>query len=136
MKAVYLSTNGDQTTVLPFPLEVQGFGCGVFEMNGKVFLPRNQDNGNKNKKDIGNLYLCCNIVEESFVRKIKIPVLQCIKRKNGVITGVINKIIWLKVMRPTISTRRLYICDEQGELVSLPHNRLNCTLLFVPDPTA
>ena len=54
MKAVYISTNGDQTTVLPLPLEVQGFGCGVLEMNGKVFLPKNQDNGNKNKEDIDN----------------------------------------------------------------------------------
>ena len=67
MKAVYLSTNGDPTTVLPFPLEVQGFGCGVVEINGKVFLP-------KNKKYISNLYLCCNIVEDSFVGNFKIPV--------------------------------------------------------------
>ena len=42
-------------------------------------------------------------------------------KKNGVIAGAINKIIWLEVVRPIISSIRLYICDEQGEIVSLPH---------------
>ena len=102
MKAVYLSTKSDQTTVLIFPSEVQGFGCRVVEIIGKVLLP-------KNKKDISNLYLCCNIVDESFVGNLKIPVLRCIERKNGVITSNINNIIWLNVMRPTISSIRLYI---------------------------
>ena len=39
-------------------------------------------------------------------------------------------------MRPTISNIRLYTCDDEGKFISLPQNKLNCTLLFVPDPTA
>lgn len=35
-------------------------------------------------------------------------------------------------MRPTISSIRLYIADETGEIVSLENNQLHCTLLFIP----
>ena len=40
MQAVYLSTNGDTTTILSTPLEVQGYGCGVIELNGKVLVSK------------------------------------------------------------------------------------------------
>ena len=46
-----------------------------------------------------------------------------------------EKVIWLKVMRPSISSIRLYITDQSGDIVSLPRNKLSFTLLFVPDPT-
>ena len=75
MKAVYLSTNGDSTTVLPYPLEVQGYACRVLELNGRITIPRNHDHTNKKDPNNENLYLCGNIVEESFVGNFKIPVL-------------------------------------------------------------
>ena len=34
MNAVYLKTDGDTTTDLSLPLEVEGYGCGVVEMVG------------------------------------------------------------------------------------------------------
>ena len=34
-------------------------------------------------------------------------------------------------MRPTIFSIRLYIYDETGEIISLPHNNLNRTLLYL-----
>ena len=36
MKAVYISTTGDDTVELATPLEVEGYGVGVIEMNGRV----------------------------------------------------------------------------------------------------
>ena len=183
MKSIYLSTNGDTTTVLPYPIEVHEYGCGVIEMNGKILIPKeNKKNAPKNpetqipKPDTllpdengdgngdgnppndelttllrtdtaptttikkkrettnnnDNLYLCCDIVEESFVGEIKMPVLRCIRRKNGFVNTDIHHVIWLSVMRPNISSIRLYICDDSGEIVSLPRNKLNCTLLFIP----
>ena len=36
MKAVYISTTGDDTVELAIPLEVEGYGVGVIEMNGRV----------------------------------------------------------------------------------------------------
>ena len=70
MKVLYLSTNGDTTTVLPYPLELQGYGCSVIYMNGKITSPKSGSNGLYD-----NLYLCCNIVEESLVENVKMPTL-------------------------------------------------------------
>ena len=124
MNAVYLFTDGDRTTDLPIPLEVEGYGCGVIEMTGKI------KNGFKD-----NLYLCCNICEESYVNNIRLPVLRYLNRNsNGLINKGIDHVIWLRVMRPNISSIRLYIADENGEIVSVEGNKLNCTLLFVPKP--
>ena len=78
-----------------------------------------------------NLYLCSDIFEESDVGNIKMPVLRYLKRKNG-IPVEINNVIWLNVMRPSISRISLYIADETGKILSLPKNTLNCTLLFIP----
>ena len=36
MNDLYLYINGDTTIILPVPLEVVGYGCGMIEMNGKV----------------------------------------------------------------------------------------------------
>ena len=165
MQAVYLTTNGDTTTILSTPLEVQGYGCGVIELNGKVTIPKRllrtnnikqpepqpipkpeEEEMNNSPRDelkdqpqnistyegfSDNLYLCSDIVEESDVGNIKMPVLRYLKRKNG-IPVEINNVIWLHVMRPSISRIRLYIADETGKILSLPKNTLNCTLLFIP----
>ena len=57
-------------------------------------------------------------------------VLHSLKRQNG-IPVEINNVIWLHVLRPSISRIRLYIADETGKVFSLPKNTLNCTLLFI-----
>ena len=43
MHAVYLTTNGDTTTFLSTSLEVQGYGCGIIELDGKVIIPKKID---------------------------------------------------------------------------------------------
>ena len=164
MHAVYLTTNGDTTTFLSTPLEVQGYGCGIIELDGKVIIPKRlmknkpkpmpsppmtptDEEGKippreelkdqsleQNNYDDGftnNLYLCSDIVEESDVGNIKMPVLRSLKRKNG-IPVEINNVVWLHVKRPSISRIRLYIADDRGKVFSLPKNTLNCTLLFIP----
>ena len=136
MHAVYLTTNGDTTTFLSTPLEVQGYGCGIIELDGKVIIPKRlmKDQSLEQNTDDGfsnNLYLCSDIVQESDVGNIKMPVLRSLKRRNG-IPVEINNVIWLRVMRPSISRIRLYIADDTGKVFSLPKNTLNCTLLFIP----
>ena len=136
MQAVYLSTTGDTTTFLSTPLEVQGYGCAVFELDGKVVIPKRLIKTNQSGDDdqdlfSDNLYLCSDIVEESDVGNIKMPVLRYLKRKNG-FPSTIDNVIWLRVIRPSITKIRLYIADENGKILSLPKNTLNCTLLFIP----
>ena len=121
MKALYLSTKGDDTIDLPVPLEVENYLCGIVEMSGKV---------NTFKED---LFLCCDICEESFMGEIMMPVLRSIKRKtNGMVNNDINHVIWLRVMRPHIRNIRLYTSDEHGEIKTVDKNKLKCTLLFIP----
>ena len=136
MQAVYLSTNGDTTTFLSTPLEVQDYGCAIFEFDGKVTIPKRMMKSNPpvdgdEDRFSDNLYLCSDIVEESDVGNIKMPVLRFLKRKNGIPLAIDN-VIWLRVMRPSITKIRLYIADENGKILSVPKNTLNCTLLFVP----
>ena len=159
-----MTTDGDTTTFLSTPLEVQGYGFGIIELDGKVIIPKRlmknkpkaipspsmtltgeegqirpceelkDQSLEQNNDDDGftnNLYLCSDIVEESDIGNIKMPVLCSLKRKNG-IPAEINNVIWLRVMRPSISRIRLYIADETGKVFSLPKNTLNCTLLFIP----
>ena len=78
------------------------------------------------------LYLCCDIIPESTVGNIKMPVLRYLKRKKGRVIGDIYNVIWLNVIRPSIASIRLYIADDTGKIVSLKGNTLKCTLLFIP----
>ena len=122
MKSVYITTTGDNTIEFPVPLEVEGYGCGVVEMNGRI------KNGFREP-----LFLCCDFCEESYVNNIKMPVLRFINRNaNGLLNKGIDHIIWLRVMRPSISSIRLYIADAYGKIVSVENNELSCTLLFIP----
>ena len=68
MNAVHLTTLGDTITHLPLPIEVEGYGCGIIELMGKV------QNG------FGHpLYSYCDICEESTVGNIKIPCFKVFK---------------------------------------------------------
>ena len=81
----------------------------------------------------GDLFLCCDICEESFVGGIMMPVLRSIKRKtNGLVINDINHMVWLRVMRPHISNIRFYIANGNGEIITVENSKLKCTLLFIP----
>ena len=122
MKALYVTTDGDDTVDLPVPLEVEGYACGIIDMTGKI-----------NNSFKGDLFLCCDICEESFVGDIMMPVLRSIKRKaNGLVVNDINHVVWLRVMRPHISNIRFYIANVNGEILTVDNNKLKCTLLFIP----
>lgn len=131
MKCVYFHLEGkpgtnvlDERITLAMPLKVEGYGCGLFEISGRVV--------NKNQKR-DPLYLCCDICEDSNVHDNKMPVLrQLVRNGNGLIQNDINHIIWLKINRPIVSTIRLYIATADGELASLTSSKLDCALLFIP----
>ena len=58
--------------------------------------------------------------EQSFIDGTKMPILRMLDRySNGEIKNQINHVIWLKVMRPTISSVRLYIADRNGKIFQL-----------------
>ena len=63
MKCLYITTSGDTTLELPIPMDVDGYVCGIIELNGKLSTYR------------GDLFLCSDICEESFVGYTVMPVL-------------------------------------------------------------
>ena len=120
-KSMYISTSGDMTLELPVPLDVEGYVCRIIEMSGKFSSCK------------GDLYLCSDICEESIVGDPVMPVLRNIKRRaNGIIINDINHVIWLKVMRPCITSIHLYIANFNGDIMTFGDEKLKCTLLFIP----
>ena len=104
---------------LPVRLELDGCVCGIIKMSGRLITYK------------GDLFLCSDICEESLVGDIVIPVLQRIKRKsNGFIINDINHVIWLRMMRPQLTSIRFYIVNERGDIMSFGGDKLKCTLLF------
>ena len=123
MNVIYLWTNGNHVTYLAETLELEGYGCGVIDVHGKL------ENGNGH-----SYYLCCDMTEDVFVNNIKLPVLRQIRTNSkDFISSQINHVIWLKITRSTISKIRLYICNEKGDVQSFKGRGLFCTLLLIPN---
>ena len=121
-KILYLWTNGDDITQLSETLEVEGYGCGVLDITGK--LPQLNSNN--------VYYLCCNFVEDSFVNKTRLPVLRQIRvNSKGGIQSDVGHVIWIPIIRTSLSNVRLYITDEEGKIISVGGRGLNSTLLFI-----
>lgn len=81
-----------------------------------------------NKK---RLFLCTDVCKESFVNDKKLPVLCELKiKKNGYIQGSLAHFVYLKVIRPTVSTLRLYIADEDCNIISFTSGLVRCSLLL------
>ena len=119
MKSLYITTSGDTTLELPIPIDVDGYLCGIIELNGKLLTYRS------------DLFLCSDICEESIAGDTVMSVLRNIKRRgNGVIINDINHVIWLRVIRPKISSIHFYIANAYREIMSFGEEKLKCTLLF------
>ena len=119
MKSLYISTSGDTTLELPVPSDVEGLVCGIIDMSGKLTTYK------------GDIFLCSDICEESVAGETVIPVLQNIKRRtNGVVVNGVNHVIWLKVIRPKLSSICFYIANARGDIMSFGDDKLKCTLLF------
>lgn len=125
---LYLSTNGDKTIELASILNVEKYGCGVVNVTGKI----NHNESNLKKTD--RLFLCSDICEESFIENVKLPILcEIFRNGNGVINNDIFNIVWISILRPAISSIRLYISNFKGEIISVEESSVNCTLLIVPN---
>ena len=127
VESVFLKCDGDTKTFLTNPLEIEGYACGVMEISGNLDKYKN---GQKRKKQ-DQLFLCSDICKEVFVNGIKLPVLRQILRSPSGNILQISNIVWLKVLRPTITSIRLYITNEIGEVQSFNGGWLQCSVLFI-----
>ena len=119
MKSLYISTSGDMTLELPVPLEVDGYVCGIIEMAGQL------------KRNPGDIFLCSDICEESLAGETVMPVLRRIRRRgDGLILNDVNHVIWLRIIRPKLTSIRFYIANGKGDIMSFGDEKLKCTLLL------
>lgn len=124
MNALYLWTDGDTVTTLAETLEIEGYGCALFDIHGQL----------KDASPTKPYYLCSDISNDVFVGNTKLPVLRQLKLNGkGFVTNSIEKPIWIEVTRRSISKLRLYLCDEIGNVFSFKGRGLYCTLLLVPN---
>ena len=79
------------------------------------------------------LYLCCDIVKESYVRNRTVPVLRNIEIENRykkIKTDTFEDDIYLPVNVSHLSSIRLFILDEELQPVTFDTNDLHCVLHF------
>ena len=135
MKCMYLETSGESVTILQEPLNFYNWGCAIIQIHGRLSSKKNKRHTTdivETSKKSKDLFLCCDLIEQSYVGTIKMPVLRNFTRNT---TGVINENIphalWLKVTRTDVSRIKLYITDRSGEIISFDKGSLKCTLLFI-----
>lgn len=124
---LFLQTDGDTVNTLANVIHLnpkKRYGLGLFGVHGKIL----------SNKPNEILYLCCDIVSQAYVANVKLPCLDLIKgsQKTGTVSISTPKIMWVSVIRHKISTVRLYITNDKGELASLKSCLLSCKLLIIP----
>ena len=125
---LYFTLEDENTFQLAKTINTDKYLCGISYLEGKVVTP--------SYKKSDRLFLCSDVCQESYVNSIKLPILCEIYRnkKNGTVINEIYNITWLRILRPNISSVKLYICDEEGSTVSFWTGQLRCSLLFIYSP--
>lgn len=121
MSVLYLSTKGDSITTLAEPISIEGRCAAVVEISGKI--------DRKVAAPLKPLYLCCDFTENVNLHNFKLPILrQFTTNKQGYVNSTVGHVIWLHVTRSRLSSVRLFICNEDGEVVSFTGRGVYCTL--------
>ena len=117
-----------EKVTFPIPLDMEGKGCALFDIRGKVKPFTNEP-----------LFLCANFVKPSMVGSNKqMPILHNINllkdelMGGGIIDPLYNKILWLPTNCSPLKEIQLYISDRQGKFASLVDCNIDCMLVFVP----
>lgn len=134
MNAVYVNMKSNRETVsLPVGLDVEGKGVALFEITGKVYPHTSRQ-----------LFFCTDFIESSSVGDGKqLPILRRIKSSKfskgeggGKIDQVFNKMLWVPTNRTPLSEITVYICDENGNEAPFEKCTVQCSLVFIPNPTS
>ena len=116
-----------ETVTFAIPLDMEGKGCALFDIRGKVKPFTNEP-----------LFLCADFVEPSMVGNNKqMPILCNINllkvelTGGGIIDPMYNKILWLPTNHSPLKEIQLHICDRHGRFAPLVDCTIDCTLVFI-----
>ena len=129
MNVIYAAMwSANQQMTLPVSLNVEGQGCALFEITGKVSPYTDRP-----------LFLCADFLENSIMGETQqLPVLRritLIKDKEGkgaTIEQIFSKMLWLPTNRSPVEEIRLYITDERGNPAPFNECSVSCTLVCIP----
>ena len=117
-----------EKVTFPIPLDMEGKGCALFDIRGKVKPFTNEP-----------LFLCADFLESSMVGSNKqMPILRNINLLKDELTGcgiidpIYNKTSWLATNRSPLKEIRLYTSDRHGRFAPLVDCNIDCTLVFIP----
>ena len=118
-----------EKVAFPIPLDMEGKGCTLFDIRGKVKPFTNEP-----------LFLCTNFIESSMVGSNKqMPILHKINLLKDELTGgggiidpMYNQILWLPTNHSPLKEIRLHISDRHGRFAPLVDCNIDCTLVFIP----
>ena len=107
---------------LPKPYVLEGhWSCGLIDVTLDCdFTPRST-----------RLYLCCDFVDESYVKNTLIPVLRNIEvntRYKKLKTEVYSHPLYIPVTATHLQTLKLYLLDDQLKPVIFKDNDFHCVL--------
>lgn len=133
------STSADSTFFLPHPWKLPHHSVGLMEIHASI-SPRRKDGDTL-------LYLACDFVQNSALNvnpevTLMLPLLRAIhfdKKAKTTSTGemrvftheihqIYNHPLFIPTSRSNVENFRLYIIDKTGNIPSLDHCNLKCTL--------
>ena len=117
-----------EKVTFPIPLDMEGKGCILFDIRGKVKPFTNKPH-----------FLCADFIKSSMVGSnkqmpilCKINLLKDESTGGGIIDPIYNKILWLPTNCSPLKEIQLYISDRHGRSAPLVDCNIDCTLVFIP----
>jgi hypothetical protein len=116
--------NGEIVVPLAQTINIKGYALGLLNVSGYL------RNWNSSKR---SLYLCVDLVRDSFVNEVMLPVVHVLAtcNRSNVIADISNP-IWLKTNREYVNTVHIYLTDEKGTKQSFSDSLLRCSLVLIP----
>ncbi len=130
MNVIYVDMDSSsQSIALPVTLSMEGHGCALFEIRGRV----------KPYTSVP-LYMCVDFIDNSVIGPKLLPILRRVRlkrikgnaRQEATIEHVFSKMLWLPVNRSPLEEIRVYLSDANGQVPSFDQCHLTCTLVNIP----
>jgi hypothetical protein len=122
--------------VFPIQYDLNGYWLAVTQLEGNVRLSDTKIHPAKTKYPKSPLYLCCDVVEESYMagqdgrRPLKLPIIMELPSIIGNMDIFIADFLWYKITHPFFSDSKLYIVDETGNIPSFEKCDIRCSFLL------
>ena len=103
----------------------------ILELEGKWECALINFSTDKKSEDLSDMYVFCDIVQESYVRNSNLPILTVVRyvtKRKFEHNLTVDHVLYHKISRSNISSLRIYITDSDLNNVSLLTGTSKCIL--------